>query len=137
MSDASQTGNFQEQLNGLLAHQQQLRNWSADIEQKIFELEESYLEETPGGNIVRGWDLDSKAISIRPRLLEDKERIFSFSSYQVWMENRSITENDPNESRKSLNPRAEPLQPTKSKKSRKSGSSKRDGAIDEWDEDYQ
>ena len=43
-----------------------------------------YLQETPLGNIVRGWDVDSKPIQTRNRI-EEKERVFSLSSYANWM----------------------------------------------------
>ena len=46
------------------------------------------LEETPMGNIVRGWE-QSRVFSSRSRRVADKERLFSHSSYAVWLESRS------------------------------------------------
>lgn len=36
--------------------QKQLKEWLAEIEQRIWDLEEIYLQEAPHGNIIRGWD---------------------------------------------------------------------------------
>ena len=59
-----------------------------DVEERIAKLETSYLEETPMGNIVRGRE-QSKVFSSRSRRVADKERLFSRSSYTVWLESRS------------------------------------------------
>ena len=40
------------------------------------------------GNIVRGWE-QSRVFSSRSRRVADKERLFSHSSYTVWLESRS------------------------------------------------
>eukprot|EP01041_Mallomonas_annulata_P007313 gene7313-14911_t len=124
------------ELHGLIEHQKQLRDWLVEVEKRIFELETSYLEETPNGNIVRGWDIENKSTPMRPRQIDEKERIFSGSSYQIWMDSKSLHENEAD--RKSLHPRTElTAQQSKSKKARKSSVSKKDiSSFDDGDEDY-
>jgi hypothetical protein len=127
----------QQELNGLLDHQKQLKEWLNEVNQRIYELEASYLEETPTGNIVRGWDIDSKSTPMRPKQIEEKERIFSGSSYQNWIENKSLAETETE--KKANHPRTElPNQLPKSKKSRKSSSqaAKKEIYDDDKDEDY-
>mmetsp|Transcript_11410 Transcript_11410/g.11435 ORF Transcript_11410/g.11435 Transcript_11410/m.11435 type:complete len:140 (+) Transcript_11410:168-587(+) len=129
-----------QEIHGLLEHQKQLKDWLVEVEQRIFELEGSYLEETPNGNIVRGWDIDSKPTPMRPRQIEGQERIFSCSSYQVWVETKSAIENEVVETSRKT-PRAESngqSQQPKTKKSRKSTSTKRDSSayLEDGDEDY-
>ena len=77
-----------EEMLELLKHHKQVRTWMRDVEERIAKLETSYLEETPMGNIVRGWE-QSKVFSSRSRRVADKERLFSHSSYTVWLESRS------------------------------------------------
>lgn len=92
----------------LTKHQQQLKLWSLAVTRRIRDLEDSYLEETPLGNIVRGWEIDGKTVPIRSRgQCDEKERIFSNSSYQSWlgfkamegeiMERKSNQKIDPNQ----------------------------------------
>ncbi len=74
----------------LLDQQQQLQNWHRQVVKKIFELETVYLDESSFGNVVRGWDLDGRLGPIRPRgQVDDKERIFSNSSYSSWLERKN------------------------------------------------
>lgn len=123
-----------QELHGLLEHQKQLKDWLRDVQQRIFELEGTYLDETPNGNVVRGWDIDSKIT--RPRQIEGQERIFSCSSYKNWLESKAIIENEL-EIKKLAHPR--PEQATqKTKKARRSSTSKRDSGVclDDGDEDY-
>ena len=77
-----------EEMLELLEHHKQVRTWIRDVEERIAKLETSYLEETPMGNIVRGWE-QSRVFSSRSRRVADKERLFSHSSYTVWLESRS------------------------------------------------
>ena len=46
-------------LKKLLEHQKQLKTWLKQINKRIFELEEQYLDETQNGNIIRGWDTEN------------------------------------------------------------------------------
>ena len=126
-----------ELLRGYIEHQIQLKKWLSDVEQKIVELEESYLEETPGGNIIKGWDVDSKSVPIRPRPMDDKERIFSCSSYQVWMESRASMENEAIlADKKAGNLRSDSVQPQKLRKHKKNSMTRRDsGYNDDWEDD--
>jgi hypothetical protein len=72
------------ELAALLEHQKEIQNWLNLCEDRIFEMETSYLDETPGGNMIRGWDLDGRP-PLR-RQPEEKERIFSGSSYSTRMQ---------------------------------------------------
>jgi len=76
-------------LIGLIEHQSQIREWIKAVNSRIYELEESYLEETNMGNIIRGFDQDGKLVNIRKgNQAEDKERLFSFSSYSMWLDSK-------------------------------------------------
>jgi hypothetical protein len=77
-----------DEMNELLDHQKQIQSWMRDVEDRIVKLETSYLEDTPMGNLVRGWE-QSKIYSSRTRKVTDKERLFSSSSYRVWLENKN------------------------------------------------
>lgn len=48
------------------------------------------LVETQLGNIVRGWEIDGKVPNPKQRGLhhDDKERLFSFSSYETWLDHK-------------------------------------------------
>lgn len=47
------------------------------------------LIETQLGNIVRGWEIDGKVPNPKQRgHHDDKERLFSFSSYEMWLDHR-------------------------------------------------
>ena len=85
-----------EEMQNLLEQQQQIEEWLRDAEQRIYELEGTYLEETPLGNIVRGWEVDCKPLTSTRGGIDEKERIFSNSSYQVWVENRSLQQPEQN-----------------------------------------
>jgi len=123
----------QELIAGLIEHKAQIQKWTVDIERKIYELEETYIEETPNGNIVRGWELDQKNPNAnRSRQIEDKERIFSCSSYLLWMDSKTIFPAE-SENRKNSNSRADhSANQPRQKKTRKSSSSKRDLFV--WDD---
>jgi hypothetical protein len=68
----------------LLSHQRQVHTWLQDVELRIAELEAAYLDETAAslGNIVRGFDVDAKPLIGRSRVIEEKEKVFSNSSYR-------------------------------------------------------
>jgi hypothetical protein len=117
----------QAKLQDLLEHQQQIKDWLKDVEHKILDLETSYILETPMGNILRGWEIDGKPLSSRPRTVDDKERLFSNSSYQAYIEGKSSIDD--------RGKKTESLVPPK-KKARRSSSHKKDGIYDDWENDY-
>lgn len=73
-----------DELKSLISHRQQIKSWLADTNARIAELEEAYLEDTPHGNIVRGFETDGRLLPLR-KSVDDKERMFSNSSYQYWL----------------------------------------------------
>lgn len=85
----------QARLKELIARQVDIRNLLNVVNTKISELEDIYLSETTMGNIIKGWDIDGKNAS---RLLESrdnsnfKERLFSCSSYETWLEKKNEVE---------------------------------------------
>jgi hypothetical protein len=117
------------EMKALIDHQQQIKSWLHEVERRILELETSYLEDTPLGNIVKGWDVDGKPNTSINRNIEEKERIFSLSSYHMWMESKST--NDPDSTTQTSSRLANDGNPQK-KKSRKS-SSRKEEAVDDWD----
>lgn len=115
-------------LKDLLEHQAEIRDWLQLADQRIYELEEAYLEQTPLGNIIRGWEIDGKPLAARPKTVDDKERLFSNSSYQVYIDSKTISESKPAVVVKSdVNPK---------KKRRSSSASKKDGIYEDWEGDY-
>jgi hypothetical protein len=68
----------------LLEHQKEIKNWKIKVSKRIYELEEQYLEETLAGNIIKGWDIEGREKMIKRSTFEEKERLFSFSSYTTW-----------------------------------------------------
>lgn len=60
--------------------QHQITRSIALVHAKIYELETAYLEETLSGNVVKGWEIDGRPPLHKTRVVEDKERLFSFSS---------------------------------------------------------
>lgn len=69
------------------------------IEKQIFELEEAYYNETPTGNVMKGWGefLDAKpGVSGPPkRKMEDESRMFSYSSWTFWTDSPLMKSNRP------------------------------------------
>eukprot|EP00621_Florenciella_sp_RCC1693_P014422 CAMPEP_0182525266 /NCGR_PEP_ID=MMETSP1323-20130603/2361_1 /TAXON_ID=236787 /ORGANISM="Florenciella parvula, Strain RCC1693" /LENGTH=154 /DNA_ID=CAMNT_0024733967 /DNA_START=389 /DNA_END=853 /DNA_ORIENTATION=+ len=72
------------------------------IEKQIFDLEETYFNETPNGNVIKGWGefLDAKPTQAPPSLaagqkrkMEKDNRMFSYSSWTFWTENPLMNEN--------------------------------------------
>jgi len=57
---------------------------------QIWELEDIYLEETPSGNIIRGWEMDGKPLFRRHQEDRDSLRLFSYSSYDTFMEKSDL-----------------------------------------------
>jgi hypothetical protein len=106
----------------------QLKDWLRDVEQKIYELEGQYLDETPMGNILKGWEVDGKPSS-RIRSIDEKERLFSNSSYRVYMEGKFQSNDEMGRGRKANESSYQPK-----KKARRS--IKKEGIYDDWDNDY-
>ena len=76
-----------DELKALTDHQKQIKSWLAEVEAKISTLEETYLEETTLGNVVRGWEQDGKSGPLfKLKGQEDKEKIFSSSSCSSYNE---------------------------------------------------
>jgi len=127
-------------LKGLSDHHQLIKGWLQDVEKKIAELEDSYLDDTTFGNAARGWDAENKNVPPRFKLTDEREKVFSRSSYHVWMESRSLVENEAGgilTEKKAMNPRVD-SQNTRNKKSRKSSFVKResDTYFEDYDEEY-
>ena len=113
-------------LKDLLEHQNEIKNWLQLADQRIYELEELYLESTPLGNIIRGWEIDGKPLSNKPRTIDDKERLFSNSSFQIFMDSKILPDKSI-ASKNDSNPK---------KKARRSSTSKKGGIEEDWDADY-
>lgn len=78
-----------EELKELHEHQRQIATWLNDVKRRIYETETTYLEETQLGNIIKGWEIDGRPPLVRARgQCEDKERLFSYSSYETWAEQK-------------------------------------------------
>lgn len=73
----------------LIEYQKGVRKHLKDVEKKIFSLEQTYLDETPGGNVVRGWD-HTENKPLNKKGIEPKERLFSNSSYHVFQDYKPI-----------------------------------------------
>lgn len=81
------TGKINNEMKGLLEHQAEIQKWLTEVNRRLYDLEGQYLEDTPFGNIIRGWDNQdpSRGLTLR-RGFEEKERLFSHSSYKIWLE---------------------------------------------------
>ena len=80
-------------MKALLDHQKEIRSWLRDVNRKIARLEEQYLDDTTNGNIIRGWETDARNSTSggsRLRGIDDKEKLFSNSSYRVWVASQSM-----------------------------------------------
>jgi len=67
-----------EALARLADSQAVLTKWTAAVNAKIYELETSYLEETPQGNLVKGWEMEGRP----PCALEHKHRKMPVGPWQ-------------------------------------------------------
>ena len=120
------------EMTHLLNQQKQIREWLVQVDQKIYSLETSYLVDTAMGNVVKGWDIDARPVVGRPRVMEEKERLFSQSSYRGGLGLGSKAASAEGEDKRKLDPASGGL--PKAKKMRKSKSiSKFD---DSWDPDF-
>ena len=74
-----------DEMNELLANQREISDWLETVNNRIFELEDKYLLETPHGNVIKGWEIDGKMLPNRGnKLVEDKDRLFTYSSVNAW-----------------------------------------------------
>ncbi|KAJ1452088.1 hypothetical protein M885DRAFT_528135 [Pelagophyceae sp. CCMP2097] len=69
----------------------------AVIEEHIYEQEETYQEENPQGTIARGWEgfLDVRPGGVQKRRVDDRDRIFSMSSWTFTSRNPTLFAVDP------------------------------------------
>lgn len=83
-----------EEMKDLKEQQEKIESWLKEVNSKIYELETSYLDETTFGNVVRGWDLDGRLGPLhRARgVVEEKERLFTYSSYAQVLERKNQPE---------------------------------------------
>lgn len=89
----------QQQLKILKQQQAQLNQWLVQVNNKLYEIETQYLDDTPLGNIIRGWDIDGKTAppSYRSKNnIDDRERMFSFSSL-AFMQDKKASLANPSE----------------------------------------
>ena len=85
----------QQNIKILKPQQHQLQQWLNQVNAKLFEVETAYLDDTPLGNLVRGWDADGKtaAPSYRSKNnIDERERLFSFSSQVFATDKRAAME---------------------------------------------
>lgn len=87
---ASSSETKQPTLEQLKLQQKQLQDWTKVVNARIFELETSYIEEaSSGGNLIKGWELENK---YKKPNFDEKERLFSFSSYRYLLERKANSE---------------------------------------------
>lgn len=92
-SSSSQPKPCSEEMMQLLQHQKEISEWISSVKYRIYELETSYLDEPNSlGNVIRGWDADGRIGPIKKQISDEKDRLFSNSSYQVWSETKSQQE---------------------------------------------
>ena len=104
MTEEQEVSPESDELRGLKDHQVQIKKWLVDVKRKIFEIETNYLEETQLGNIIRGWEIDGRPPLARVRgQCDEKERLFSYSSYDFSSELKQNQENGSGEKKHSSN----------------------------------
>ncbi len=83
-----------EEMKELKEQHDKIQSWLKDVNAKIYELETTYLDETTFGNVIRGWDLDGRFGPLhRSRgIIEEKERLFTYSSYGQVIERKNQPE---------------------------------------------
>lgn len=71
-------------LNEILTKKQFVEQELETVEQRIYDLETSYFEDTNNGNILQGWDLylsaQPRTMTATKKQIRDSDRIFSMSS---------------------------------------------------------
>ena len=78
-----------EEMTALLKNQKAIKEWQALVTTRLYEMEDAYLRDTPFGNIVRGFEIEGGTRSRGERgreINDEKERLFSGSSWPVWEE---------------------------------------------------
>eukprot|EP00030_Apusomonadida_sp_AF-17_P004834 a513369_22.p2 GENE.a513369_22~~a513369_22.p2 ORF type:complete len:152 (+),score=79.09 a513369_22:30-458(+) len=89
-----------EDLRRLLKKKRELENELTTIEQRIYNLESSYIQDTASiGNVIRGWDgyLSSRTVGqIKhvTRKVRDSDRIFTHSSVSGFTNNNKVAEEE-------------------------------------------
>jgi hypothetical protein len=105
MSKSPRTPRFKEEMSDelaeLLKNQRQIKDWQSAIHKRVSRLEELYLKETSMGNIIRGFDLDATQNKDKNRHKDnkdgdDKERMFSGSSFEIYSERQLLAQNKAN-----------------------------------------
>ncbi len=92
-----------EDLANLLRSKRQILEWKTTIAKRVAHCEDVYLKETNMGNIIRGFDQDASALREKHRgqtkaeqkESDDKEKLFSGSSYPVWIERQNAARAKP------------------------------------------
>ena len=131
-----------DEMKGLLEQQIQIKKWLQEVHTKIYTLEEAYLEETPLGNVIRGWEIDGKPLPLKFKGQEEKERLFSCSSYQ-YLPDKKVVSSTPDTAPEAVGEKrshhassgsnSKSSDGLKSKKVRKSSSKKGTDQHDEWE----
>lgn len=119
------------QMAHLLNEKKRIREWLVQVDAKIYSLETMYLVDTAMGNVIRGWDIDARPLEGRARLIEDKERLFSQSSFAAGLSALAVASAGDDKRKADASTAAAP----KTKKMRKSKSGARFGD-DAWDPDF-
>lgn len=119
------------EMKDLLDHQKQIKTWLADVKKRIYETETMYLEETQLGNVVKGWEVDSRPPLARVRgQCEEKERLFSYSSYETWADHKQI-QDGPGEKKAAANSNVTKVVPgVKGRKTKK----RKTDVVEEWNQ---
>uniref|UniRef100_A0A7S3NL07 Chromatin modification-related protein MEAF6 n=1 Tax=Aureoumbra lagunensis TaxID=44058 RepID=A0A7S3NL07_9STRA len=65
------------------------------IQKNIYSREGEYLEKTPHGNVIKGWDgfLDTRTGSLQKRRFDDRDRLFSYSDWAFTEANPQMFQN--------------------------------------------
>jgi chromatin modification-related protein EAF6 len=111
-------------LKKIQSQRKQLQDWIKCVNGRVFELETAYLEETANGNIVKGWDLDGRLPLKKGSGIDEKDRLFSNSSYTYMTSKRQHSDlyfgNDSKQTSHSRNNSNLPKNLKKNNKKRKS-----------------
>jgi hypothetical protein len=77
-------------LEKLRSFQRTIHDQLRMVNNRIFDLETIYLEDTLHGNLIKGWEMDGRTAPLyRSRsIIDDKERLFSFSSHRYQQDRR-------------------------------------------------
>jgi hypothetical protein len=74
-------------MDSVQSRQEEVEESLAVVEKQIFDLEEKYYNDTPSGNLMRGFDgfLDSRSAPLaQKRRMDPENRWFSYSSWTFW-----------------------------------------------------